>query len=204
MAVAGQNALTTFLGYNYSTAEALLSPQEKTELDALWESNYTVTRNTSKSVKRRRATAAAATVGAHLNATVAKPKVTYSDGFKTNHVSEADVSRNTAKQRGEARHPIPPHNTVLKESYIRDLLQTDAAGKGDGENVLNFQSPNSPGGKISLATRKANLTGMTADDTGLYFVRVNYTLTTTAGATRAKTIRAYHIETDDVEIEAAD
>lgn len=191
----GTNAMTSLLTYDYSLAEATLHADEKTELDNLWASRYVVTANTSKKVKRQRATAAANAVKTRLDAMLALPKVTYSAGFLANHISEADVARNTAKTRGEARDPMPPHNTVLKESYIRGLLQADVAGKADGNHWLRFQSPNPSNGRISLATRHG--ASMTAEDTGLYFVGVRYSLATTADAKRTKTVRAFHMETDD-------
>jgi hypothetical protein len=195
MAQSGVNALTTNLGYDYTEAAALLHADESDELDALWSANYRVTANTSKAQKRLRATAAAATVRTRLDAILGAPKVTYSANFRTNHLSDADVERGTAKARGEARQPIPPHNTVLKESFLRGLLLTDAGGKADGTYWLRFQSPHPAGGKVSLATRDGGV--MRAEDPGLYFVAVRYTLTTTAGARRPKTIHAFHMETDD-------
>ncbi len=199
----GVTALTTNLGYNYSAAEALLEPYERTELEGLWGSNYTVTRNTSRPQRRLRATNAAATVRTRLNAIFATPRVTYSDNFRTNHISDGDVDRNTARTRGNARNPRPPHNTVLKESYLRGLLITDAttggadgAARADGNHTLRFQSPNPPNGRISLATRNGG-GNMVAEDPGLYFVAVRYSLATDANSRRQKAIRAYHLETDD-------
>jgi hypothetical protein len=195
MPAVGINAMTGLLTYDYSLVEATLHAEERTELDNLWASRYVVTANTSKKIKRQRATAAATAVKTRLDAMLALPKVTYSANFLTNHISVADVARNTAKTRGEARDPIPPHNTVLKESYIRGLLQADAAARADGNHWLRFQSPNPSNGRISLATRNGG--SMTAEDTGLYFVGVKYSLTTTAGAKRTKTVQAFHMETDD-------
>src|SRR5262245_14839349 len=191
----GTNAMTSLLTYDYSLAEATLYADEKTELDDLWSTSYVVTRNTSKPVKRQRARAAADTVKARLDQMLAVPKVTYSANFTTNHLSDGDVARTTAKTRGESRNPVPPHNTVLKESYLRGLLQADASARADGTYWLRFQSPHSANGKISLATRNGG--SMRAEDPGLYFVAVRYTLTTTAGAKRPKTVNAFHIETDD-------
>jgi hypothetical protein len=195
MPQAGINALTTNLGYDYTEAAALLHTDETEELDTLWSANYQVTANTSKAQKRRRATAAAATVRARLDGMLGAPKVTYSANFKTNHLSDADVERGTAKARGEARQPIPPHNTVLKESFLRGLLLADAGGKADGTYWLRFQSPHPAAGKVSLATRDGG--AMRAEDPGLYFVAVRYTLTTAAAGRRPKTIYAFHMETDD-------
>jgi hypothetical protein len=188
--------LATALGYAYSEAEALLQADERTELDALWSANYRVTRNTSNSMKNARKRTAAGLVRTRLNAILAIPLVTYSGNFKTNHLSDADVIRSTAKTRGEARNVTPPHNTVFKESYLRGLLIADAAGKADGEHWLRFQSPHPASGRISLATRNGQ-GGMTAEDTGLYFVAVKYEVTTDADSRRQKTVRAFHIETDD-------
>jgi hypothetical protein len=191
---AGIAVLTTKLGYDYADAEAFLYAEETTELDNLWESSYRVTANTSKTQKRLRAGAAADTVAARLNAILAIPTVTYSANFKTNHVSDGDVDTTTAKTRGEARNPLPRHNTVLKESYLRGLLVADANGKADGNHWLRFQSPTPAAGKISLASN--DVWRMKAEDTGLYFVAVRYSLSTTV-AKRPKTINAFHIETDD-------
>ncbi len=195
--------LQTELTYAYSDVEALLQADEQTELDALWSANYQVTANTSRATKRTRGRTAATRVRTRLNAILAIPLVTYSANFTTNHLSDADVTRTTAKNRGEARDPIPPHNTVFKESYLRGLLIADAttggaagAAKADGEQWLRFQSPNPSNGRISLATRNGR-GGMNADDTGLYFVAVKYDLSTVAGSRRQKRIRAFHIETDD-------
>ena len=192
----GLNALNTALTYDYSIAEALLQADERGELDQLWASNYQVTKNTSKTQKRLRATNAAGTVRTRLEAMLAIPLVTYSVNFKTNHLSEGDVARNTAKLKGQVRVPIPPHNTVFKESYLRGLLIADAVGKADGLHDLRFQSPHPSNGRISLATRN-DRGGMNADDTGLYFVAVRYRLSTVEGSKRARRIKAFHIETDD-------
>jgi len=193
----GTNAMTRLLTYDYSLAEATLHADEKLELDNLWSASYQVTANTSSRVKRLRAGDAAASVRTRLDALLAVPRVTYSTDFTTNHLSDADVDRTTTKTRGEARAPVPPHNTVLKESYLRGLLQADAAGKADGTHWLNFQSPNPSNGRISLAARRDDGVSMTAEDTGLYFVAVRYTLTTTVGGRRPKTVNAFHIQTDD-------
>jgi hypothetical protein len=190
----GTKALTSYLGYEYGEAEALLYAGEKAQLDALWGSSYQVTGNTSNIQKRRRAAQAAQTVGTWLNQILATPRVTYSENFTANHLSDADVDRATAKRRGDARNPLPQHNTVFKESYMRGLLMADAVGKADGDHWLRFQSPHPPEGRISLASNRGGQ--MVAEDPGLYFVAVKYKLSTTT-ARRPQTIRAFHIETDD-------
>ncbi len=195
--------LQTALTYAYSDVEPLLQADERTELDDLWGANYQVTKNTSNASKNKKGSRAAARVKTRLDAILTTPLVTYSANFTTNHLSAADVTRTTAKQRGEIRDPLPPHNTVFKESYLRGLLIADAttggaagAAKADGEQWLRFQSPHPANGRLSLATRNGR-GGMDADDTGLYFVAVKYELSTVAGSRRQKRIRAFHIETDD-------
>jgi hypothetical protein len=199
MADVARPYLATALTYAYNTVEPLLQADEQTELDALWSGNYRVTRNTSNSARRTRGRAAAGTVGTRLNAILATPLVTYSQNFTTNHLSNVDVVAGTAKQRGEARDPVPPHNTVFKESYLRVLLLADVGAKADGEHWLAFQSPHPANGRISLATRR-NAQAMDIEDTGLYFGRIKYELSTVGGSRRQRRVRAFHMETDDPEI----